>query len=53
MSKTKDGVIICKDGFKAITHTPEDLKKIGELSGYEYQIQEVDESSIFLIIHKE
>ncbi|WDV46342.1 class I SAM-dependent methyltransferase [Clostridiaceae bacterium M8S5] len=53
MSKTKDGVIICKDGFKAITHTPEDLKKIGELSGYEYQIQEMDESSIFLIIHKE
>lgn len=50
--KTKDGIIICKDGFKAITHTPEDLKKIGELSGYEYKIREVDESSVFLIIYK-
>ncbi|SCY61312.1 class I SAM-dependent methyltransferase [Alkaliphilus peptidifermentans] len=52
LDKTKDGVIICKDGFKATTHTPEDLKMIGCLSGYEYQIHEVDESSVFLIIHK-
>ncbi len=52
LDKTKDGVIICKDGFKAITYTPKDLKMIGQLSGYEYQIQEVDESSVFLIIHK-
>ncbi|SHK65137.1 class I SAM-dependent methyltransferase [Paramaledivibacter caminithermalis] len=52
LDKTKDGIIICKDGFKAITHTLEDLKKIGDLSGYEYHIQEVDESSVFLIIYK-
>ncbi|WP_303874628.1 hypothetical protein [Tepidanaerobacter acetatoxydans] len=52
LDKTKNGVIICKDGFKAITYTLEDLKMIGYLSGYKYQIQEVDESSIFLIIHK-
>ncbi|GAA0179141.1 hypothetical protein SH2C18_20650 [Clostridium sediminicola] len=52
LDKTKDGVISCKDGFKAITHTPNDLKMIGDLSGYEYQIQEVDESSIFLILHR-
>jgi 2-polyprenyl-3-methyl-5-hydroxy-6-metoxy-1,4-benzoquinol methylase len=52
LDRTKDGVIICKDGFKAITHTPKDLKMIGDLSGCEYQIQEVDESSLFLIIHK-
>ncbi|WP_243109393.1 class I SAM-dependent methyltransferase [Anaerophilus nitritogenes] len=52
LDKTKDGVIICKDGFKAITHTLKDLKMIGFLSGYEYQIQEVDDSSVFLIIHK-
>lgn len=52
LEKTKDGVIICKDGFKAITPTPKDLKMIGDLSGYEYQIQEVDESSVFLIIIK-
>jgi 2-polyprenyl-6-hydroxyphenyl methylase/3-demethylubiquinone-9 3-methyltransferase len=52
LDKTKDGIIICKDGFKAITHSPKDLEMIGHLSGYEYQIKEVDESSIFLIIHK-
>ncbi|WP_432666720.1 class I SAM-dependent methyltransferase [Wukongibacter baidiensis] len=52
LDKTKDGVIICKDGFRAITHTPGDLKRIGDLSGYEYRIQEVDESSVFLVIHK-
>lgn len=50
--KTKDGVIICKDGFKAITHTAEDLRRIGELSGYKFEIKEVDESSLFLIIYK-
>ncbi len=52
IDKTKDGVIICKDGFKAITHTPKDLKMLGDSSGYEYQIQEVDDSSLFLMIHK-
>lgn len=52
LEKTKNGIIICKDGFKATTHTPKDLKTIGYLSGYDYQIHEVDESSVFLIIHK-
>lgn len=50
--KTKDGVIICKDGFRAITHSPEDLRVIGEDSGYPYVIDETDESSVFLIIIK-
>jgi 2-polyprenyl-3-methyl-5-hydroxy-6-metoxy-1,4-benzoquinol methylase len=52
LDKTKDGIITCKDGFKAVTHTLEDLKTIGYLSGHEYEIHEVDESSVFLIIHK-
>ena len=51
-AKTQNGVIICKDGFKAMTHSPEDFQKIGEDSGYPYKIQEVDESSLFLIIQK-
>ncbi|GMQ57736.1 hypothetical protein AN1V17_21310 [Vallitalea sediminicola] len=50
--KTKDGVIICKDGFKAITHTQKVLEEIGDSSGYDYKIHEVDESSVFLVIHK-
>lgn len=48
--QTKDGVIVCKDGFRAITHSPEDLKKIGESTGLPYQVTEVDESSIFLVV---
>lgn len=51
-AKTQNGVIICKDGFKAMTHSPEDFQKIGEDSGYPYKVQEVDESSLFLIIQK-
>ena len=51
-AETKDGVIICRDGFKAVTHSPLDFQKIGEASGYPYQVREVDESSVFLIIHK-
>ena len=50
--KTQNGVIICKDGFKALTHSPEDFHKIGEDSGYPFKVQEVDGSSLFLIIHK-
>lgn len=48
--QTKDGVIVCKDGFRAITHSLEQLGEIGEIIGLPYQIEEVDESSIFLII---
>lgn len=51
-TKTKDGVIICKDGFRAITHSPAALREIGEKSGYPYIIDETDESSIFLVITK-
>ena len=50
--KTKDGEIVCFDGFRATTTTPEDMKRLGEWSGYPYQIVEVDESSIFLVIEK-
>lgn len=51
-SKTKNGVIICKDGFKATFQSPEDFEKIGEELRYPYHVQEVDESSMFLIVHK-
>lgn len=51
--KTGDGVIICKDGFTATTHTPEDFEEIGKRVGLPYRIVEVDESSLFLIIRKE
>ncbi|MGI5059546.1 class I SAM-dependent methyltransferase [Treponema denticola] len=50
--KTKDGIIICKDGFKAVTFTEEELKKLGIQSGFRYEIKEIDKSSLFLILTK-
>lgn len=50
LEKTKDGVIVCKDGFVAITFSENELKKLGAESGYHYRIEEVDESSLFLIL---
>lgn len=52
MEKTKSGVIICKDGFRATTHSSEELNAIGEASGFDYEVTEVDDSSIFLVINK-
>ena len=52
MEKTRDGVIIGKDGFRAITHTTEDFDAVGISSGFPYEIIEVDESSVFLVITK-
>ena len=50
--QTKNGVIICEGGFKAVTFTEEDFVRLGKLSGYRYEIREVDESSLFLVITK-
>lgn len=52
MDKTKDGVIVCKDGFRAITHSPEEMDAFGKASGFSYEVTEVDNSSTFLVITK-
>jgi 2-polyprenyl-6-hydroxyphenyl methylase/3-demethylubiquinone-9 3-methyltransferase len=52
MQKTCDGVIVCKDGFVAITFSEDELKKLAIESGYNYSIEEVDESSLFLMLEK-
>ena len=52
MEKCKDGVLVCKDGFRATTQSAEDLERIGCASGYRWQISEVDDSSLFLVIEK-
>ncbi len=49
---TKDGKIVCKDGFSATTFSASDLERLGKASKHKYVIQEVDNSSIFLIIQK-
>jgi len=52
MEKTRDGKIVCKDGFTATTFLPEDLERLGRLSGCEFRIDEVDSSSLLLILEK-
>lgn len=50
--KTRDGVIVCQDGFVAVTFSMEQLEELGAASGCRYCLEEVDESSLFLIIEK-
>lgn len=52
MEKTTDGVIVCDDGFTARTFSVSDFETLGAASGYPFKIQEVDASSLFLIIEK-
>lgn len=52
MQKTHNGVIVCKDGFGAITFSEDELRKLASESGYNYSLEEVDESSLFLILDK-
>lgn len=51
-SKTKNGEIVCLDGFKATTHSPEELTKIANRLGYPFELIEVDASSLFLVVTK-
>ncbi|MFW9767836.1 MAG: class I SAM-dependent methyltransferase, partial [Candidatus Thorarchaeota archaeon] len=48
--KTRDGTIICKDGFKATTVSKEDFKRFSEEASANYEIQEIDSSSLFCIL---
>jgi 2-polyprenyl-6-hydroxyphenyl methylase/3-demethylubiquinone-9 3-methyltransferase len=50
--QTKDGVIVCKDGFRAMTFSERDFMELGAASGCRYDVREVDESSLFLIVTK-
>lgn len=45
--ETGDGVIVCRDGFRAGMLTPEDLADVGRAVGIEPKITEVDGSSVF------
>lgn len=44
---TRDGVIVCKDGFKATTITPEGFVSLTSGFDVHTEIEEVDESSLF------
>ena len=52
-NKTKNGVIICKDGFTASTVTPAQFKALTSgIKNIDIKINEVDESSVFCDIKK-
>lgn len=52
MDRTKEGRIVCKDGFTATTFSSQDLEELGRASGCPWRIKEVDASSLFLILQK-
>jgi len=47
---TQNGVIVCKDGFRATTYLPQDFQKLTDAIGVTSTIVEVDNSSICCII---
>jgi 2-polyprenyl-6-hydroxyphenyl methylase/3-demethylubiquinone-9 3-methyltransferase len=47
---TGNGVIVCKDGFKAITIGPEDFRSLAADVGRALTITTVDDSSVFCAI---
>ena len=51
--KTKDGMIVCKDGFTASTLTPDEFISLAKKLNVTPKITEVDQSSIFCEIIKE
>ncbi|MCD4847504.1 MAG: class I SAM-dependent methyltransferase [Candidatus Aegiribacteria sp.] len=51
--KSGDGVIVCRDGFRAGRFTPEDWRLLCSRVGCDPEIIEVDESSVFCEILKE
>ncbi len=53
MERTKDGNIVCKDGFTATTFSSDDLKNLAEQTGCRYTLEEVNGSSLFLVLEKE
>lgn len=45
--RTKEGVIVCRDGFRATTVSAEDFSKLTRDLNADVQIIEIDESSLF------
>jgi 2-polyprenyl-6-hydroxyphenyl methylase/3-demethylubiquinone-9 3-methyltransferase len=47
---TGDGVIVCKDGFRAETVGSDQFERLAGLTGSPFEIVEVDRSSLFCVI---
>ena len=53
MDKSRDNVIVCKNGFSSVSFSWDELDSLGKASGCPYTVQEVDDSCLFLILKKE
>ena len=51
LKKTGNGIIVCKDGFVATTYTSEDFSRFSSKLELKTTIEEVDQSSVFWVIH--
>ncbi len=51
--RTRDGVIVCRDGFRASTVSGGEFTQLFEEYGLDASIVEVDESSVFCRVRKE
>jgi 2-polyprenyl-6-hydroxyphenyl methylase/3-demethylubiquinone-9 3-methyltransferase len=49
-AKTGNGVIVCRDGFRATTVGPDEFGRLVSELGFEAVVTEVDDSSVFLEI---
>lgn len=50
--RTGDGVIVCRDGFRATTVGPEDFERLAARLGVNPVVSEVDDSCVFCEIRK-
>ncbi len=51
-TNTGDGIINCKDGFRADTITEDDFRSLAFQAGITPVLKEIDQSSLFCILHK-
>ena len=51
--KTSNGIIVCKDGFRAVTFSERDFEEIAAKLKIKIDIIEIDRSSLFCKFHKE
>jgi 2-polyprenyl-6-hydroxyphenyl methylase/3-demethylubiquinone-9 3-methyltransferase len=51
-ARTGDGVIVCKDGFRATTVSPAHFEALAAALGVQALIEEVDESSVFCQLNR-
>jgi 2-polyprenyl-6-hydroxyphenyl methylase/3-demethylubiquinone-9 3-methyltransferase len=50
--KTKNGIIVCKDGFTATTFSKKNFQNLADTMNLNARIEEVNESSIVCVITK-